>query len=403
MKWVLTCLLVAGVGFGAGSLLSRRHIQEQHQRQLAVLRTQFDAEKTELETSLEKARMRPRDFLPRPVSTEPERAESTQSNGQELLDRLIALRLAPPPNAGRTLRPVLGLMDQLAHVGSPALPVLRQFLASNQDVSYEAVPGKTRDIEFIANALVPPSLRMGLFDVLREIGGAEAEQILAENLSRTGRGMEVAYLANLLEAIAPGRYRDAALLAARDLLGRTGSERDYLYALLKRFHDASYVATAQSQLVQPDGKLDVNALRYLQQTLGEQSVAIAAQAYKEARLVDADSKEPLARLALAYVGTSAQAAELFHTAILDPTLKPGHHRNLIEDLNEDGLRNKKAPSPEDLQVIANRYALTQAYLQQDYVQNNKLLNEAFREADKDLRNMLQRSVVFGTGGAGAVK
>jgi len=35
--------------------------------------------------------------------------------------------------------------------------------------------------------------------------------------------------------------------------------------------------------------------------------------------------------------------------------------------------------------------LTQSYLQTDYVQNDKILNAAFREADKDLRNMLQRA------------
>jgi len=239
---------------------------------------------------------------------------------------------------------------------------------------------------------VPPSLRFALFDVVRQLGGEEAEQILAETLSRTGRGLEVAYLTHVLEEMAPGKYKDTALAAARNLLaGGAGSERDYLFDVLRRFSDTSYAATAQAQLVQPNGQVDRSALRYLQQTLGEQSVALAAQFYQDSRLTEPGSKEPLARLALAFVGANQRAGELFHTAVLDQALLPDQKRELVEDLNQDGLSNKKAPTPEELKIIANRYALTQTYLQQDYVQNDKVLSAAFREADKDLRNMLEKA------------
>lgn len=60
-------------------------------------------------------------------------------------------------------------------------------------------------------------------------------------------------------------------------------------------------------------------------------------------------------------------------------------------MNQDGIRNEKQPTPEDLKLIANRYALTQRFLQQDFVLNNKALLEGFREADKDLRNMLLKA------------
>jgi len=227
---------------------------------------------------------------------------------------------------------------------------------------------------------------------VRQIGGPDAEAILAESLAGSGRGLEVAYLTHVLEEMAPGKYRDTALAAARNLLASgTTSERDYLFDMLRRFSDTTYVGTAQAQLVQPDGKVDRSALRYVQQTLGEQSVALAAQLYQDSRLTEPGSKEPLARLALAYVGANQQAGDLFHTAVLDPTLLPDQKRELVEDLNQDGLSNKKAPTPEELKIIANRYALTQAYLQEEYVQNDKVLNAAFREADKDLRNMLQRA------------
>ena len=96
-------------------------------------------------------------------------------------------------------------------------------------------------------------------------------------------------------------------------------------------------------------------------------------------------------MALSYVGASEQAGQLFHTAINDTTLKPDHRRELVEDLNQDGLSNKKAPSPADLQTVANRYTLTQTYLQQDYVQNDPVLTKAFREANKDLGKLLERA------------
>ncbi len=60
------------------------------------------------------------------------------------------------------------------------------------------------------------------------------------------------------------------------------------------------------------------------------------------------------------------------------------------------MSNTRNPTPEDLKIIANRYALTQTYLQQDYVKNDKVLDAAFREANKDLANMLQRAGVAPT-------
>jgi hypothetical protein len=72
-------------------------------------------------------------------------------------------------------------------------------------------------------------------------------------------------------------------------------------------------------------------------------------------------------------------------------LKPDQRRELAEDLNQDGISNEKNPTPADLKIIANRLALTEAYLQTEYVQKDKLLNKGFLEANKDLRNMLQRA------------
>jgi hypothetical protein len=261
------------------------------------------------------------------------------------------------------------------------------------DVAYDATGKPPRDVQALTTSLAPLTLRCGLFDVVRQIGGDDAEAALAETLSKTGRPIEVAYLTQLLEEMAPGKFRDVALNAAKGLLAGTapGRERDWLFSILQRFADNSYVGIAQGQLILADGKVDVSALRYLQQSMGDKSVAVAAQAYRDARITDADSKESLARVGLAFVGVNEQAEELFHAAVLDPALKPKQRRELAEDLNQDGLANEKAPTPEDVKIMTRRYALTQAYLQTDYVRNDQLLSAGFLEANKDLGNMLKRA------------
>lgn len=395
MKRLTFEVLIAGLAFATGALLVGHPQAGRHAREFELQRAAWEAEKADLEAQVEEARARNArlaaeasrpDAVPLPTSP-------AGPSPQELLKKLVALKPAPGPGQGRTLRQALGLLEQLRQAGPAALPALREFLASGQDVPYETVDGRRRrDVGPLAEALAPPSLRLGLFDVVRQIGGADAEAILAQALAGSGRGLEVAYLAHVLEEMAPGRYKDIALTTARGLLASgTATERDYLFDLLRRLGDTAYVGTAQAQVVQADGKVDRGALRYLQQTLGEQSVALAAQLYQDSRLAEPGSKEPLARLALAYVGANEQAAALYHTAVLDQTLTPDQKRNLIEDLNQDGLSNTRNPTPEELKIIAKRYELTQAYLQQDYVLNDKLLNAAFREADKDLRNMLQRA------------
>jgi hypothetical protein len=390
MKRLVTIILTAAAAFAAGAILVNRQQAARFERERATLQAAWDAEKADLEAALEKARARRSSPAPAPVLVAPA-VSVAAPDPQALLTQLAAMQVAP--GQGRALRPVLALLEQLTQLGPPALPAIRQFLASGQDVAFSPPGGKgPRDVKSLTDALVPPSLRFALFDVVRQIGGEDAEKILAETLSRTGRGLEVAYLTQVLEEMAPGKYKDTALAAAHNLLASgTASDRDYLFEVLRRFSDSSYVATAQAQLVQPSGQVDRSALRYLQQTLGEQSVALAAQLYQDSRLTEPGSKEPLARLALAFVGANQQAGELFHTAVLDQALLPDQKRELVEDLNQDGLSNKKAPTPEELKIIANRYALTQTYLQQDYVQNDKVLSAAFREADKDLRNMLQKA------------
>ena len=401
-------ILVVAVAFAAGWLLVAQKRDAQHATAFAA----WQVEKAALEDALNSANNRPAEHIsvvaPVIKNATPAAAVTVRKpTAQELIEQLKAVRIAPGPGQNAAVRQAIVLFNNLALLGPGALPDIRQFLALNQDVDYDWGGGKgQRDLKSLTDAVLPASLRFGLFEVARQIGGPEAEKLLAQTLNTTGRGVEVAYLARVLEEITPGSYRDAALATAHDLLGKGAPvsnsaldrfHRDYLYDVLKFYNDASYVATAQSQIIQPDGKVDRSALRYLEQTLGAQSVALAAQAYQDPRVTDAEARASLARVALSFVGANEQAGQMFHTAILDQTLKPDHRRELVEDLNSTGLNNKKAPTPEDLQLVQKRYELTQAYLQQDYVQQDKVLIKAFNEADKDLRNALQRAADLAAG------
>ena len=68
-------------------------------------------------------------------------------------------------------------------------------------------------------------------------------------------------------------------------------------------------------------------------------------------------QDPEARLALSFVGTDPAAEAYWSQAINDPNLPSEERKDLIEDLNEDGLMDPKNPTAEDLPVIANRIQL----------------------------------------------
>lgn len=95
-------------------------------------------------------------------------------------------------------------------------------------------------------------------------------------------------------------------------------------------------------------------------------------------------KDPVARLALAFVGMDADAEDYWLDAINDPSLPANERQDLIEDLNEDGLSDPKHPSPEDLPLILSRLELIEEV--GPYAMD-KVNEDAFIEAYKDLTNL----------------
>jgi hypothetical protein len=96
-------------------------------------------------------------------------------------------------------------------------------------------------------------------------------------------------------------------------------------------------------------------------------------------------QDPDAREALSMVGADPVAEQYWMAAINDPSLPANERKDLIEDLNEDGLSDPKHPGPQDLPLILNRIRLIEslAPLAMDSVNA-----DAFGEAYKDLNNLL---------------
>ncbi len=335
------------------------------------------------------------------VSTRTELVEVTKKQTpQEIIALLKTLRISSKDS--KNIRQAIQQLENLIELGEGALPEIQAFLATQTDIEYDpSIFGSwkiSKDGRVPTDFVFPPSLRFGLFDATRKIGGLKAEKLLADMLQVTGRGAELAYLTRVLQNVSPFTYRELAISSAKELLNNpisTGTEsaldkyeRNYLFGVLAFYKDGSLAQQAQGQLVQADGKIDQGALQYLKETLGQQSIPAIAQLYGDARIADGQQKEPLARLALNFAGADAQADALYKIAIKDPSLTPDSRRELIEDLNQDGFDNLKNFSERDVQLIKNRLTLINNYRQDT---DPKIITDAFNEAKKDLENMLAKA------------
>lgn len=95
-------------------------------------------------------------------------------------------------------------------------------------------------------------------------------------------------------------------------------------------------------------------------------------------------KDPEARLALSFVGTDPAAEAYWSQAINDPNLPSEERKDLIEDLNEDGLTDPKNPTAQDMPIILSRIQLIEEMAPQAMDPVNA---KAFAEAYKDLVNL----------------
>jgi hypothetical protein len=96
--------------------------------------------------------------------------------------------------------------------------------------------------------------------------------------------------------------------------------------------------------------------------------------------------DPIARVALIYVGADPEAEAYWFDAINDPSLSANERQDLIEDLNEEGFADPHHPTVDDLPLIVSRLELIEE-LAGDAM--DEVNSDAFAEAHKDLVRMAQ--------------
>jgi hypothetical protein len=343
MKTVIAVLLAAVLGFGAGYFYVTRK-QAEKAAFTGADESNWAAEKAALEQQLAEARRRSPDVRTVTRTT----TVTNRLSAEEILARLARLNPETSDESrNHVLRQVVYNLQLLASLGDEALPVIHAFLKQNQDMDYSvdvlnaagervgraaASSWASRNVT-LTDFLVPPSLRLGLIDVLDQIGGESAQGILAEVLDTTGRGVEVAHIARVLQREAPGKYRDVALKAAKELLANPppinqpnridDNARAYLYQVLAMHNDTSFAQTAQTLLVTTNGLLDKQALNYLSSTLKEQAVPALYAAYKDPKLTDAAARSSLMNAVLNFAGPSPQANQLFTEVAITEDIPSG--------------------------------------------------------------------------------
>ncbi len=288
---------------------------------------------------------------------------------EEIIARLKTMRAT---SRDKSIRPVIHHLEMLADIGPAAIPAIKAYLEEYQDIDYLARPennegenregGERRERgpggdrgergergdrggegrgpggdprerframfnrgEVRLSFSTPPSLRIGLVDVLAKIGGPEAEEVLGNMVSESGRAMEVAYVSKTLKELTGDKYRDAAVTSAKDLLinplqPQAGDRldrdsKDYCYYVLALFNDASFIPAAQQMLITANGRLDTDALSYLHKTLQVNAMPAIATAFNDPRITNQMDKAPLVQMALNYVGQNQQANEMLNAVV----------------------------------------------------------------------------------------
>jgi len=455
MKTLIIILLAASVACASTYFV----VSSQKAAQLKAAQENWEKEKAQLEASQTNSNSASAQTV---VVSAPSSAPAEESP-EDILNDLLAVKLGSGDARNASLRLVVFKLESLAQHGNAAVPAIRSFIGRNVDVDYNAQEnqngnGADANVANSGNAqtnnnnggggnsrrfngggfgggfaggfrggrrgrnlqnlrtdwVVPPSLRLGLVGVLQEIGGPESEQALAEMLSSTARGVEVAYLARVLEEIAPGKYGTAACAAAKELLLNPPAVDDpdqfddlsksYLYGVLEMFHDASFAPNAEQMLVGADGRLDQDAMDYLNDVLKDQSVSALYAAYQNQNLTNQFDKMSLGREILNYVGQNAQANQLFTDTLNNKDLDSRMKAMIIVQQAGGGFGPFASEVPTDPQVIAGRTQLLQQ-LQSTFV-NDPTISPIITITIDALKsgNPIQpqdiRSIIGGGGGFG---
>jgi hypothetical protein len=353
-------LISAGVGFAAACVMVSHQLNARYAADLARQQAAWQAEKEQWQTEVEQARQQPIAAAPAQRIAVPVAASATTANAvsaanqltpQGILERLKALKFNAGPGGVKSQRELVRLLDDLVRCGPAALPSIREILASNADAELAQGKGKGKGPPGQPNGLLPSSLRRGLFNALQEIGGPEAEEILAASLGGNSRPDEVLKLARMLEQMAPGKYRDTALAAAQAQLraptagnppaGNSGQS----LAVLAMYGDKSAVDQAKGQLWQADGRLNKEAIDYLQTTLKQENLPLLKELLQNPQITDPKQKEDVMRYVTELAGTDPQANQLWYESTMNTGLPDKAREKAINEMEKRGFQNRDNPTP----------------------------------------------------------
>lgn len=378
MKTIVILVIAAGLGAAGSYWLVSQRAETRLAQERTALESKWEVEKVHLEQEIKNAKMRPvKSDRPLPAALAPA-APIAGKSPEQILARLKELRVSgKSASRAQAVRQVIYHLQALSEGGENSLPVIREFLGRFEDVSYTpelledtasgtstkrpVLPGTPAQSTVQLDFVLPPSLRLGLVDVLKEIGGPSAEGILAEMLGSTGRAVELAYVAHALQELAPDRYKEVAVSAAKDLLANPSSAKGgdrldenakgYLYYVLAMYNDPAVANVAQALLINAEGHLDRKALAYVAGNLKEMAVPALYQAFNDPRLTNLWEKATLAGQALAYAGKNPQADELFKTMVANESAPSWMRAMTIQTLAGNTFFGGTTPSnPAEIQA-----------------------------------------------------
>jgi hypothetical protein len=161
----------------------------------------------------------------------------------QLIGQLSQLQIAGGKLTAEQARQIQQSLQQLVAQGAAALPAIREFLDKNLDLPF----GDNGSM--LAGA---SSLRAGLIDGLRQIGGPDAIALSRQVLQNTADPTEISMLARNLEEAAPGQYRQEALDAARQALAQAAagnlnlSDVGPLFKVIESYGDSNVAADLEN-------------------------------------------------------------------------------------------------------------------------------------------------------------
>ncbi len=370
MKILLAILIAASVGFAAGYLVvASRPVSASPVVSVTV--TNVPKKSLKMDIPLRRKMASSTNVVPPTVAP-----VIGGLDPRDVLQRLEQTKLRPGPEQSQSIRRVIQLFEDLTDCGPAALPHIREFLVRNLEADYEEdtdeIRSGWRDGGMTTDFLLPPSLRLGLLRAVQRIGGSEGEQILVDVLNSTGRGVEVAYITRLLEEVSPQKYKEPVLATTHELLMRPAlsgelnrldrRDQEWLFGVLRLYQDVTFAQQAQARLIRDDGTVDGSVLSYLSATLQGKSVPFLTLAYQDNRLTNNGARFQVAYATLRYVGVESAADQFLQSVLSDSKNSKGMLGDLIEEIPQRGLENRREPTEQDLQILAARQVMLEQFL-----------------------------------------